>query len=129
MPKFRLNKLVRDKLKDEYDHDEQKAIYRKLSVSDHKKELINKIVEEAHEIRVDGQKNDIMSEVADIQQALDDLIKLCGFTKDQIEYAKQAKFDRKGGFASGIFVETLELTDDDKWVNYYRKHPDIFPEK
>lgn len=128
MPKFILNKLVRDKLKNEYIHDNQKASYRKLSVSDHKYELIRKIIEEAKEIEIGGRNGDIISETADIQQVLDDLINLCGFTKDQIECAKKAKFDRKGGFADAVFIETLELTDDDKWVEYYRKHSDTFIE-
>ena len=128
MPKFILNKLVRDKLKDEYIHDNQKVVYRELSISDFKHELINKIIEEAKEIEIDGKNDDIISEIADIQQVLDDLIKLSGFTKNQIECAKKVKYDRKGGFADAIFVETLELADNDKWIEYYRKYSDTFLE-
>jgi len=54
---------------------------------------------------------------------------LCNISQDQIELARQEKFDKKGGFAEGIFVETIELADNDKWVEYYRQKPEIFKEK
>lgn len=128
MPKFKLNKLVRDKLHDEYERVGQKAVYRQLLQSELKQELLNKVVEEAREIQIDSSTNEITDEIADIRQVIDDLMSLYGITEGQILDAKQMKFRKKGGFINGRFVETLELSDGDKWVEYYRKQPDIFPE-
>lgn len=128
MPKFELDKLVRDKLKGEYERANQLPTYRKLSVSDHKRELIRKIIEEATEIKIDNSNEEDIGEFADIQQVLNDLANLCGILPAQIESAMQAKFDKKGGFTGGIFVETIELSDGDEWVEYYRQKPQMFKE-
>lgn len=128
MPKFELNKLVRDKLRTEYELSGQKMVYKVLSKKEHKLAIIQKIVEEAKEINIDDDADEIASEIADIQQAIDDFIVLCGVDKQQVESKKQSKLDKKGGFSAGTFVQTIELKDDDKWVEYYRQRPDIFPE-
>lgn len=128
MPKFELNKLVRDKLVDDYEKSNQLAEYKKLTPIDHKFELIRKIIEEASEIKVDSSQDEIISEIADIRQAIDDLSELCGISNEQIEFKKQTKFDKKGGFKAGVYVTTITLKDDDEWVSHYRKSPDIFPE-
>lgn len=128
MPKFELNKLVRDKLRTEYELSGQKVVYKVLSKKEHKLAIIQKIVEEAKEINVDDDADEIASEIADIQQAIDDLTVLCGVKGQQVELKKQSKLDKKGGFSAGTFVQTIELKDDDKWAEYYRQRPDIFPE-
>lgn len=127
MPKFELNKLVRDKLKGDYARSNQKVVYRDLSINDHKRALVRKIIEEALEIELDIAEDNI-GELADIQQALNDLSDLCNISKNQLEYARQQKNDRKGGFTEGVFVETIELVDGDKWIEYYRQKPQIFKE-
>lgn len=129
MPKFVLNKLVRDGFRDEYKRSGQKAIYRELSLEEHKSQLIRKIVEEAQEINLaSSSQEEVVKEIADIEQAIDDIAVLCDITKEQILVAKQKKYEKIDGFAVGTFVETIELADDDEWVEYYRKSPDIFPE-
>lgn len=128
MPIFIFNKLVRDKLQDEYKRMGQKAVYRTLSKSELSAALANKMIEEIREIPEDGTKDDIASELADVRQAMDDLMHLHGITETDIQTLKQKKFDKKGGFAEGAFVESLELKDDDEWVEYYRKEPAVFLE-
>lgn len=129
MPKFELNKLVRDNLKDEYEQTNQNPMFRELSIDELKTQLARKIVEEANEIKVNSQPDEVIDEVADIRQILDDIMAIYDITEEQVKSAQQKKYDKKGGFANGVFVETLELDDNDPWVEYYRKNPDIFPEK
>lgn len=128
MPKFELNKLVRDGFRDEYERSGQKAIYRELLPEEHKTQLLCKIIEETQEIKTNSPTDEVVKEIADIVQAVGDLMKICDITEEQVENAKRKRFEKIGGFATGTFVETLELADDDEWVEYYRKHPDIFPE-
>jgi len=128
MPKFNLNKLVRDKLLEDYKRLNQKVGCRELTKSEHSQALINKIIEEVHEINIDDSAEDMSSEVADIMQVLEDYIKLNDLSLEKIEQIKRQKFDKKGGFIDGSYVNTIELTEDDEWVKYYREHPDIFPE-
>ena len=129
MPKFIFNKLVRDKLRAEYEKMNQKAVYRELSPSEHTEQLKNKIIEEAREISAESSKDEIVSELADIQQVIDDIAQVHGISPDLVQETKLKKYEKKGGFSEATFVETLELTDDDdEWVEYYRKSPNIFKE-
>lgn len=128
MPEFKLNKLVRDKLPYDYKKLDQVAKYKELTLAEHKAELINKLIEEADEMKAVGSIDEIKSEIADVQQALDDLIKLYDINPIEISKIQQKKFDKKGGFSNGVFVETIKLNDDDEWAGYYRANSDIFPE-
>jgi predicted house-cleaning noncanonical NTP pyrophosphatase (MazG superfamily) len=129
MPTFKLNKLVRDKLREIYAGLNQKAKYKILTPRQHKQQLINKIIEEANEIDIDSDVSEITDEIADLRQVLGDMRLLYGITEEQIKVTQKLSFDKKGGFIGGTFVETLELDDNDDWVEYYRKRPDIFPEE
>jgi predicted house-cleaning noncanonical NTP pyrophosphatase (MazG superfamily) len=128
MPSFIFNKLIRDKLKDDYTRMGQVATYKKLSDIELLNALKQKIIEEANEIPIAGSKEDITSELADIQQAIDDIAKLAGIADIEIIIAKAKKFEKKGGFSEGVYVETLALKDDDEWVAYYRTYPERFKE-
>ena len=128
MPEFELKKLVRSKLIDEYEKSGQKVVVRELSMSSRKKELIRKIIEEVQEIDLASSRNDIAAEFADVNQAVGDLMVLCGVDQDKVELIRQEKLDKKGDFLSGDYIETIELDEDDRWVDYYRQSPDIFHE-
>ena len=128
MPTFIFNKLIRDKLKAEYVKLDHKATYKRLSDSELFEALKQKIIEEAKEIPADGSKEEIAGELADVQQALDDLATRAGITIEEIMNAKQKKFEKKGGFSEGLFVEKVELHPNDEWVACYRRSPEKYEE-
>lgn len=128
MPTFIFNKLIRDKLKDEYVKLDQKATYKELNGTELFEELKQKIIEEANEIPTSGPRKDIIAELGDVQQVIDDMAKRVGITNEEIETAKRVKFEKKGGFSEGLFVEKVTLKDNDEWVQYYRKYPEKFEE-
>ncbi|CAM4852284.1 unnamed protein product, partial [Rotaria magnacalcarata] len=109
----------------------QKAIkvaYKQLTPEEHKNLLISKLVEEVEELHFASTPQKLTEELADIQQVLGDVMTINGIGEDAVEAARQVKFPDKGGFAKGTFVDTIELSEDDEWVKYYRERPDIFPE-
>ncbi len=128
MPIFILNKLVRDKLRSEYERLNQQATYRALSRNEHVQTLKQKIAEEAAEIPLNSTSDDVVHELADVQQALDDLAGLQHISSEHIRQVQQQKFDKKGGFTAGTYVETLTLDDTDEWVEYYRRSPALYHE-
>lgn len=129
MPIFKLNKLIRDKLPMFYESIGEKANLRVLKKDEHTIALINKIIEEVGEIPTENiTKKKLIEEIADIQQAIDDLEKLHGISAADIAKVQKAKNEYKGGFSKGIFIETLELQENDTWIDYYRAEPDRFPE-
>ncbi len=126
MIKFKLNKLVRDKLPANYEQLNQQATIRKLTGEELRTALLRKIIEEANELS--KEEATTVVEVADLEQALDDLIEITGLSKEEIKKAKEEKEAKKGRFLEGSFVEFLELHEDDEWVQYYRQEPELFPE-
>ena len=124
MPKFIFNRLVRDKLPADYERLGQKAVYKTLSKQELLEAVRAKIIEELNEVPLGGSIEDFQKELADTQQAIDDLVTLKGASVDEIQAIKLSKLEKKGGFTGGHFVETLELSDADEWVAYYRQEPE-----
>lgn len=127
MPKFKLHKLVRDKIVDDQIALGQTPHYRTLSPEEHRKALIDKIIEEITELRK-AAPEDAAKEIADVQQAVDDLIELSGITKAEVRGVQQKKAGKSGAFKKGIFVDSLETAEEDPWTEYYRGDPERFPE-
>lgn len=127
MPKFKFAKLVRDKIVDHQVASGAKPVYRQLNDNEHKHELVNKIVEEAGEI-VAAAPEEIAAEIADVQQALDDLKEKYNLSDEDIAKAQKVKNDKNGAFKKGLFVDYVELDENDRWVEYYRENADRYPE-
>lgn len=128
MPKFRLGKLVRDKIVDLQIASGQKPIYRVADKEEHKHLLAAKLAEEVSEALAANPER-AAEELADAQQALDDLAELLDVSKETLIKEQQAKNGKNGGFKRGVYVDSLELSDDDPWLNYYRSDPRRFPEQ
>jgi predicted house-cleaning noncanonical NTP pyrophosphatase (MazG superfamily) len=127
MAKFRLNKLVRDNIVDYQLARGQRPTYHVLNREEHLKALALKIAEEAAEL-AEAPKEKLASEIADVEQALDDLKTLSNIAPADIKKAKAEKAKKNGAFKKGLFIETLEVPENDSWNDYYRSEPDRFPE-
>ncbi|MEO5949938.1 MAG: DUF1653 domain-containing protein [Candidatus Saccharimonadales bacterium] len=128
MVTIRFDKLIRGAMLPMYEMLGQKAEFVVLRGDKLAAAIIKKIVEEAQEIPASGDIDKIITEIADVEQGLIDLKKLHGISDEQVETARLAKLAEKGGFSEGIFVHTLTLDEDDKWVSYYRNEPDKYEE-
>lgn len=127
MIKFKFSKLVRDKIVDHQIASGAKPSFIRLSDSEHKRELINKIIEESKEI-FQAEAEKVVDEIADVQQALDNLKDKYGLTDEDIKRAQKIKNDKNGPFKNGIFIEYVEVNEDDKWIDYYRANSDRYTE-
>jgi predicted house-cleaning noncanonical NTP pyrophosphatase (MazG superfamily) len=127
MPRFKFSKLVRDKIVEHQIASGVKPSFRRLSAAEHKSELIHKIVEEAQEI-AQASPEDVAAEIADVQQAVDDLRSLYGLSCDDIAKAQRAKNRKSGAFKKGIYIDYVDVDEDYEWIDYYRKNADRYPE-
>ncbi len=127
MPKFRFNKLVRDKIVDSQIASGAFPQQRKLNDEDHKTALVKKIIEESQEILA-AEPSEVAGEIADVQQAIDDLVEKYKLNESDIKAAQKSKNAKNGPFKKGIYVEYVELNENNKWTDYYRKHADRYPE-
>lgn len=127
MPKFKFDKLVRDKIVDHQIASGAKPKYHRLSPVEHKRELVNKIIEEANEITQAGQ-DEVAAEIADVQQAIDDLKELYGLKDEDVAEAQDSKNKKNGAFKKGLYVDYVEVEEGDQWIAYYHKNADRYPE-
>lgn len=127
MLKFQFKKLVRDKIIDQQIASGAKPNYRTLTQADLRRELVKKIQEEAGEI-TSAKIEDVASEIADVQQAIDDLRASYSLSKEDIAKKQRYKNTKNGSFTKGIYIEYVEVQDDDKWIGYYKENADRYPQ-
>lgn len=124
MPTFYFKKLVRDAipaLHVDAGHDIDGSTVSGLEL---KKALKAKMYEEISELPVrEAVDDEVMGELVDMQQVLDDLKASYGVTSDQVAAVQTEKFERKGGFSGGSYIESVTMPDDDRWAAYCREQP------
>lgn len=125
--RFKFGKLVRDDVVKQQIAAGARPKWRHLSGSRHKRELIRKIQEESGEI-LQAKPEAIAAELADVQQALDDLVALYGLTAKDILGAQKRKTGKYGAFKKGSYVEYIECDEDYSWVKHFREDPERYPE-
>lgn len=131
MPTFLFNKLVRDEILQRCLDDPLvlKTDYRILDDIEYKKELIAKIHEEADEIPVrEKSDEEVLSELADLQAAVDALRDVYGHTTAEVSDAQRAKLEKNGGFAVRAYITSVELDEASEWVERFRAQPDKYQE-
>lgn len=127
MVRFRLAKLVRDNIVDMQINVGTKPHYKILAKEEHIAKLIEKLSEEAQEV-LSSNVEDRPSEIADVQQILDDLKFILNIKDKQVLEAKEKKLAKNGGFRKGIYVEYLDVDQNNEWYDYYKRDPDKYPE-
>jgi predicted house-cleaning noncanonical NTP pyrophosphatase (MazG superfamily) len=127
MPKFAYKKLVRDKIVEDQIATGAVPRYRILKGDEHKTALVHKIMEEAREL-LDANPAEVVAEMADVQQALDDLKECYGLTDAEVAAAARVKNDKKGAFKKGFYIESVEVPENSEWVTYYRRNAERYPE-
>ncbi len=96
------NKLVRDAIPTVIENDNQTPVTRILTDEEYKLQLLEKLVEEAIELR--DSAGDI-TERADVAEVLKALDRAMSYTDDVIEAARADKATKRGGFEQKIFLE------------------------
>lgn len=103
------NKLVRDFIPEIIEKEGKKANYRKLSERELKDAIMDKLLEEANELRkAKKNKKQMLEELADITTVLINIRILYDIKiEEEYEVAGRKLFE-KGSFRDGIFLESVE---------------------
>lgn len=129
MPTFRYAKLVRDNIPEFHKQSGHTVNGGRLAGAVLRSALSSKLHEEADEVAATKTREELIEELADVQQIVDDLCAHEKITKSEVAKVQKAKADRKGGFANGEYIETVTMPDEnDTWVQYCRQSPDKYPE-
>lgn len=122
---FKLNKLVRDKIVEMNIGYGGKVDYKTLSGQKLTAALVDKLIEEAEELKAFELSAD---ELADLKEIIEQIAKNLKITDKELAAAQAKKRAKNGGFTKGHFIETLTLPADNKWSAYYAADPERFPE-
>jgi len=126
MRKFKFHKLVRDKIVEGIIASGNKPQYRTLSEDEFLIELKKKVIEEAVEIpRAGGE--DLVKELADLQEVIDSVLNALQVSKDELSAIQKQKNEKAGSFKNKQYIEFVETTDSE-WIKYYTANPDKYPE-
>ncbi len=108
MGEIRYEKLVRDNIPAIIEADNQQPVTHELNDEGFRKALLDKLVEEAIELRdSDGE----LGERADIAEVLKAIDELLGFSSEQVEQARTEKVSTRGGFSRRLFLEKAITRD------------------
>jgi predicted house-cleaning noncanonical NTP pyrophosphatase (MazG superfamily) len=103
-------KLIRDKIPEIIEADNEKPRVRTLKQEEFKQELLKKLIEEAQEVFEAGskEKEELQKEIGDVLEVIDYLIKEFGLSREEIETVKQKRKEKRGGFDKKLFLEYTE---------------------
>lgn len=129
MPTFAYKKLVRDNIPGWHVKNGHTVRGRQLEGEELKVSLCQKLHEEADEVSGALSREELIEELADVQQVLRDLCEAQGIAFSEVQAAMEQKAARKGGFSQGEYIDTVTIPDEhDKWAQYCRASPDKYPE-
>lgn len=129
MPTFRYNKLVRDKIVDFHIACGHAPDAKYLKDKQLVQALCKKLHEEADEVDGALTVEQLVEEVADVQQIINDLCKAADIPRANVEAVRKLKERKKGGFMTGAFITTVTIpNEDDEWARYCRREPKKYPE-
>lgn len=114
------NKLVRDKMIDIYKHDVENKIsaegysIRYMEREETLERLKDKLLEESQEVFEAYGKEDttpLKEEIADVIEVIDAILYHNGISLEEVLKIRDAKKEKKGGFETGLFLESIDYVD------------------
>ena len=102
------NKLIRDKIPQLLD--ETYSVRKEKDYHKQYKLLINKLIEEAKEVKSAGNNyRDVLEELADVYEVITSIAKHLGMTVEMIEEAADIKREERGGFTEYYVSNKQEI--------------------
>jgi predicted house-cleaning noncanonical NTP pyrophosphatase (MazG superfamily) len=114
------NKLVRDKMIDIYKHDVENKVsasdysVRYMEKSETLEKLKDKLLEESQEVFEAYDKEDktqLKEELADVIEVIDAILYHNNISLSEVLAIRDAKKEKKGGFETGLYLESIDYFD------------------
>ncbi len=124
---FRVEKLIRDKLPAIMRAQGLAVFDRRLDDEDYRAALKLKLTEEAAEAAAAEDTEELLGELADVSEVLRALAAAHGLTLDQVEAARLAKAEARGGFEERVFNAAVSAPEGAPALDYYLARPGQYP--
>ena len=128
MVKFICNKLGHDKDLETFKSEGITIHYKLLNRQQLREALTNKLIEEANEVHGAKTRSDIIAELADVLELIDAICKVWEIPSEIVVQEKEQHYKMRGGFEKGLYIETIEMYENNPKVSHFRKAPDRYPE-
>jgi predicted house-cleaning noncanonical NTP pyrophosphatase (MazG superfamily) len=126
--RFRVEKLIRDKLPAIMRAQGLTVHDRRLEDDEYRAALVAKLAEEAAEAGgAAGDPRALLEELADVTEVILALLAAHGFTPAQLEAVRLAKREQRGGFDERVYNAAVSAPDGAPALNYYIGRPN-YPE-
>lgn len=99
------NKLIRDKIPEIIKANGQEPVVSALSSDDYKIALLDKLIEEAQELK---ESNGDIGERADVAEVLLAIDKVYAISEDEIQRVAKEKRKERGAFEQRLYLEFVE---------------------
>jgi predicted house-cleaning noncanonical NTP pyrophosphatase (MazG superfamily) len=127
--RFRVDKLIRDKLPAMMRGQGLKVFTRRLDDAEFVERLRDKLVEEATEARGAAGRADLIDELADLTEVMLALAAASGIAPNEVEARRLAKRAERGGFDERVHNAAVEGEDGSVGVAYYLARPGQYPQE
>jgi predicted house-cleaning noncanonical NTP pyrophosphatase (MazG superfamily) len=104
-------KLIRDKIPQIINLNNQKCQVKKLSNTEYKEALKRKLIEESQEV-LTANKDNLTEEIADVYEVIDTLIKVYKLDKKNIQKIQKQKAKLRGKFEKKYLLVSLDSSDN-----------------
>ena len=103
-----VNRLARDLMREYFDKKGVEYQTRFLEHDDEFREaLYAKIIEETEELLEATDEENFLEEMADVVEVFHAILKLKGFSWEDMEEVRKAKLEDRGGFETRLFIDKL----------------------
>lgn len=126
--RFKLEKLVRDKIPEILSQKEVTIKERTLSQSEYIHHLKLKLVEEVQEVIESRNITDLLEEISDVWEVILALAAAHSISLEELEQKRVEKRNTTGAFAHRIYGEYIECGENNKHIEYYLTRPGKYPE-
>jgi predicted house-cleaning noncanonical NTP pyrophosphatase (MazG superfamily) len=108
MRKFSFNKLWRDKAPEDMEKDGSVVHVTQLNDTQYKKQLGLKLIEEASEVHTATSPDDLLSEIADVLEVIDCIVKFHNLSMSDVINQQEKKRNKRGSYLQRRFVTSAE---------------------
>lgn len=128
MKRFSCEKLARDNVIAQCLKQGIKVSCQKLDRAAHIHALKQKLLEESEEVVDAFEKEDVIEELADVQEVILALMQILDISAQDIEKLQTKKRLEMGSFMQGIYVHHMDVASDSPRLNHFLNQPKKYPE-
>jgi predicted house-cleaning noncanonical NTP pyrophosphatase (MazG superfamily) len=125
--RFRVEKLIRDKLPAIMRASGLSVFDRTLAQDEFIESLKAKLAEETAEVADAGSADELLGELADVMEVVVALAQAHGSTLAQVEARRISKREERGGFDARVYNAAVEADENCPALTYYVARPDKYP--